>query len=259
MSGTARRAQGGGERIGLLQLALGVAILLAWEAGGHAGAERWISRPALILGRLLEWAGAGLHQHMAITLGEIAAGLVIGTLTGALAGLTLGRLPTAAVILRPIVVGFYSVPLVALAPLFIMFFGLGMLPKIVLVSLVVFFLLFFNTFAGAQAIEQDLVDSMHIMGASRGEVFRKVVLPAASAWMLAGLRIAVPYALVAAITGELLATRGGIGFLISQSAERFDVTGLYAALMILMLLGLAMTEAAARYERHTLRWHDASR
>lgn len=250
-------ASPGPGRIVLWQLATGLVLLLAWEALGQAGGERWVSRPLLIGARLLDWAGSILAPHLAVTLAELAAGLTIGTLAGTLAGLVLGRMPVAAAILRPVIVGFYSVPLVALAPLFIMFFGLGLLPKIVLVSIVVFFLLFFTTFAGAQAIEQDMVDAVAIMGARRGEVFRKVVLPASVAWILAGLRLAVPYALVAAITGELLATRAGIGFLISQAAERFDVTALYAALMILMLLGLALNEAAARAERRILRWRDA--
>ena len=250
-------ASPGPGRIVLWQLATGLALLLGWEVLGQAGGERWVSRPLLIGERLLDWAGSVLAPHLAVTLAELAAGLTIGTLAGTLAGLVLGRMPVAAAILRPVIVGFYSVPLVALAPLFIMFFGLGLLPKIVLVAIVVFFLLFFTTFAGAQAIEQDMVDAVAIMGARRGEVFRKVVLPASVAWILAGLRLAVPYALVAAITGELLATRAGIGFLISQAAERFDVTALYAALMILMLLGLALNEAAARAERRILRWRDA--
>ncbi len=176
---------------------------------------------------------------------------------GVLAGLLLGRSPIAAGILRPIVVAFYSVPLVALAPLFIMFFGLDMLPKIVLVSIVVFFLLFFNTFAGASSVDHDLIAQVELMGSTRREMFQKVVAPACMAWIIGGIKTALPYALVAATTGEMLAARRGLGFLISDAASQFDMTSLYAALFILMLLGLAVSEIATWSERHLLRWRHA--
>ena len=141
----------------------------------------------------------------------MVTGLVVGATFGVLAGLLLGRSPIAAGILRPIVVAFYSVPLVALAPLFIMFFGLDMLPKIVLVTLVVFFLLFFNTFAGASSVDHDLIAQVELMGSTRRETFQKVVAPACMAWIIGGIKTALPYALVAATTGEMLAARRGLG------------------------------------------------
>ena len=170
----------------------------------------------------------------------------------------LGRSPVASTVLRPIIVGLYSVPLVSLAPLFIMFFGLGLMPKIVLVAIVTFFLLFFNTFAGAERIDRDLVDSLQLMGAGRWEIFRKVVAPATSVWIVGGIKIALPYALVATVTGELLATRAGLGYLLSQAAEQFDMTSLYAVLLILMVIGLLLSEAATRIERRVLRWRHAA-
>jgi len=150
------------------------------------------------------------------------------------------------------------VPLVALAPLFIMFFGLDMLPKIILVSIVVFFLLFFNTFTGAGEVDNDLIGSISLMGSTPRENFQKVVAPACMAWIIGGVKIALPYALVAATTGEMLAARRGLGFLLSDAASSFNMTGLYAALVILMLLGLAVAEAAVRMERYLLRWRDAA-
>ena len=159
--------------------------------------------------------------------------------------------------MRPIVVAFYSVPLVALAPLFIMFFGLDMLPKIVLVGIVVFFLLFFNTFAGATSVDQELIAQIDLMGSNRRERFQKVVAPACSPWIIGGIKTAMPYALVAATTGEMLAARRGLGFLLSDAASQFDMTSLYAVLFILMLLGLAISEVTAWAERHLLRWRHA--
>jgi NitT/TauT family transport system permease protein len=241
----------------LWQIVVGFALLAGWEAIGRISGGVWTSRPTLIAVKLATWAQGTLYLHLATTLTEVVTGLVAGSMSGVLAGLLLGRAPIAAGILRPIVVAFYSVPLVALAPLFIMFFGLDMLPKIVLVTLVVFFLLFFNTFAGASSVDRDLIAQVELMGSTRREVFQKVVAPACMAWIIGGIRTALPYALVAATTGEMLAARRGLGFLLSDAASQFDMTSLYAALFILMLLGLAMSEMATWGERHMLRWRHA--
>jgi NitT/TauT family transport system permease protein len=138
-----------------------------------------------------------------------------------------------------------------------MFFGLDMLPKIVLVTIVVFFLMFFNTFSGASSVDDDLIAQVELMGSTRQEKFRKVVAPACMAWIIGGIKTALPFALVAATTGEMLAARRGVGYLLSDAASQFDMTSLYAALFILMLLGLAVAETAAWGERHLLRWRHA--
>jgi NitT/TauT family transport system permease protein len=241
----------------LWQIAVGIVLLGGWEAVGRISGGAWTSRPTLIAAKLAQWLQGSIYPHAATTLTEVATGLVVGSLFGVLAGLLLGRSPIAAGILRPIVVAFYSIPLVALAPLFIMFFGLDMLPKIVLVSIVVFFLLFFNTFAGASSVDHDLIAQVELMGSTRRETFQKVVAPACMAWIIGGIKTALPYALVAATTGEMLAARRGLGFLISDAASQFDMTSLYAALFILMLLGLAVSEIATWSERHLLRWRHA--
>jgi NitT/TauT family transport system permease protein len=242
----------------LWQIAVGVLLLAGWEAVGRLSGGAWTSRPTLIAAKLAVWLHGTLYIHVATTLTEVVTGLLAGATLGVLAGLLLGRAPIAAGIVRPIVVAFYSVPLVALAPLFIMFFGLDMLPKIVLVTLVVFFLLFFNIFAGASSVDQDLIAQVELMGSTRREMFQKVVAPACMAWIIGGIKTALPYALVAATTGEMLAARRGLGFLLSDAASQFDMTSLYAALFILMLLGLAVSEMAAWGERHMLRWRHAA-
>ena len=185
-------------------------------------------------------------------------GLTIGTCLGALAGLILGRSPVASTILRPIVVAFYSVPLVALAPLLIMFFGLDLLPKIILVSVVVFFLLLFSTMTGAESVDRDFIAMLQLMGATRRETFQKVVVPACIAWIVNGVKIALPYSLVAAVTAEMLGSRRGLGQLLTQASSQFDMTGIYAILFVLMLIGLLVAESAARMERWLLRWRQGS-
>ena len=240
------------------QIGLGIALIALWEAAGRATGSPWINRPSSIGARLAEWFQGEIYAHLGYTIAELCIGLVIGTTLGVLAGLLLGRTRFTGAVLRPLIVACYSVPLVSLAPLFIMFFGVGMLPKIVLVSIVVFFLLFFTTFSGAQTIDGDLVASLRLMGAREREVFAKVVLPAATAWILAGVKIALPYALVATITGEMLAARGGLGFLLTQASQRFDMTSIYAILVILMVLGVLVSELAARLETWLLAWRPAN-
>jgi NitT/TauT family transport system permease protein len=248
----------GRDNILIWQVALVVGLLAAWEIAGRLTGADQVSSPSRIIQTIMIWLGGELYPHLFTTLSELACGMAIGCSLGILAGLVLGRMPVVSIILRPIIVGLYSVPLVTLAPLFIMFFGLGQLPKIVLVSIVTFFLLFFNTFTGAQQVDEDYLRTLDLMGASKFEQFRKVVAPATAVWIAGGIRIALPYALVATITGELLATRSGLGFLISRAAERFDMTSLYAVLLILMALGLLLSEAALRLEHRFLRWRQVA-
>lgn len=240
------------------RVAVSIALLAGWEWLGR-GDEAWLSRPALVGARLLGWMGGELWPHLLTTLAEIAGGLAIGLPFGALCGLLLGRRPLLAALLRPLVVAAYSVPLVTLAPLLILWFGLDMAPKVVLVGAVSFFLLFFTAFAGVQALDEDQVSGLVLMGATPGEVLRKLVLPASLAWLLSGLRTALPYALVAATVGELMAARHGVGALLSQAASQIDMTGLYAAILVLMALGALLATGAARLEARLLRWREAGR
>jgi NitT/TauT family transport system permease protein len=132
-----------------------------------------------------------------------------------------------------------------------------MMPKIVVTAIVVFFLLFFNTFAGVERVDQDMIAALRLMGSTRREEFLKVIAPACTVWIIGGIKIALPYALVATTTGEMLASRRGLGFLLSDAAARYDMAALYAGLVILMLMGLLIAELAARVERWTLRWRNA--
>jgi len=237
------------------QLAVGGALLLAWQASAAIFGTRWISSPLLVLQRLWQWAGsASVYADIATTLTEMIAGVLIGVALGAVTGLLLGMSGFVAIVLRPIIFAVYSVPLVSLAPLLLMIFGIGMLPKIVLVATVVFFLVLFNTMKGMELIDRDLLDVLRIMDARWHERFRKVLVPSCTVWILSGVKVALPYALVAATVGEMMAATKGLGFLLTESGQKFDMTGLYATLFILMCLGLLVGEAGARIETVLLRW-----
>jgi NitT/TauT family transport system permease protein len=239
------------------RLGVAIAIMLAWQAAARWTASNWLSSPSLVAARLADWLRGSLYPHLAVTMEEIVVGVALGTTIGAVFGLFLGRLPSLATLLRPLIVALYNLPLLALAPLFIMLFGLGFVPATVLVGVVVFFLIFFNTFSGAESVDEDMIRSLQIMGASRIEVFRKVIGPASAAWIISGLKVALPYSLAAATTGEMLAGGNGMGGVLTTAAQQFDMTSMYTALVVLMLLGVALNLCATRLETWLLRWRHA--
>ena len=237
------------------QLAFGAALLLAWHVCGLAFGVTWISSPVLVAKRLATWFASGdIYVHVMTTLAEMLIGVAIGVTLGVVCGLLLGMSRVVAVIVRPLVFAVYSVPLISLAPLLLMIFGIDMLPKIVLVATVVFFLVLFNTMKGVELVDRDIVDALKIMGAGWSESFRKVLLPGCTVWILSGVKVALPYALVAATVGEMMAARRGLGLLLSSSSQKFDVTSVYAVLFILTLIGLLVAEAGTRLEGWLLRW-----
>lgn len=240
------------------QVAIATIILVGWELYGRFVDANWLSRPSDIAMRIAEWARGDLVIHAAVTLGEMAAGLAIGVPLGTLLGLVLGRMPLVAALLRPIIFGLYSVPLVTLAPLLIFWFGLGMTPKIVLVAIVSFFLLFFTVFSGVQNTDRDLISTFELLGATRREVLTKLIAPSCMAWIFSGLRVALPYALIAAVVGEMLLSRQGLGYLLMQASQQIDMTGVYAALLVLLAAGVIIAAIANAIERRMLRWRGRS-
>lgn len=236
------------------QIAFGAVALLVWELGGRVFGSAWTSLPSLVAGRLMAWGQSGLFKHIAVTLTEVSVGLVLGSVGGVLAGLALGRTQTLALVLRPIIVALYSVPLVTMAPLLILWFGLEMESKFVLVGVVVFFIMFFNTFAGVQAIDPLLIETLGLMGATTREEYQKVIAPASMVWIFSGTKVALPYALAAATTGELLGGSFGLGTLLARAGSQFDMTGLYTGLLVLLIIGIVLSEGIALLESRLLRW-----
>ncbi|HLG72949.1 MAG TPA: ABC transporter permease [Chloroflexota bacterium] len=247
-------------RLGLLALLLVLWQLISGDQKtGFALVDKfWVSRPSDIGGRIGDWLRNGsLWFHLAITLQEMAAGFVIGSVTGILAGVVLGRNQWVATTLDPFIIGFNSIPKLALAPLFILWFGIDMQPKIVLVATAVFFLTFLNTYAGVRDVDTELIDILRLMGAGQRQIFFRVILPSATPWIFTGLKLAVPYSLIAAVVGEIMAANRGLGYLLVHAQGQFDTAGVFAAIIILMVLGLIINEGVNRLEHHLLRWRTA--
>ncbi len=241
-------------RVVVLVIALGL-----WEIGsGRVLNPFWFSAPSAIVGRLAQWVVTGeLWRHLVITFQETGAGFVIGAFAGVVVGITFGSMPFLAKVFDPLILGLYSLPKIALAPLFIIWFGLDMLPKIVLASVTVFFLVFFSTLSGVRDVDRQLIDVVLVMGSSRKDILTKVIVPSALSWIFGGLKISIPYAMVGAVTGELMASNKGMGFLIQGSAAYFDTAGVFAGLLALMIVTSILNEVLIRVESRLMRWRRA--
>jgi NitT/TauT family transport system permease protein len=231
-------------------------LLVIWElTSGALLPKFWVSSPSSIFKVLISWIVKGsLWSHLYATLLAMTLGYGLGAIIGIAAGLFLGLSRQVERVLAPFITALYALPKIALAPLFVIFLGIEIESKVALVAIIVFFLLLYNTLDGVHDVDQDLVHVLSIMGAKRSEVVSKVLIPAALPWIFTGLRIAVRYALTAAILGELIASNKGIGFLIEYSAGQYDSTSVYAAVLILVVCSVILTEVLTRTESSALRW-----
>lgn len=238
------------------RIVVGVGALLCWEGvSGSLVNPFWISSPSGVVIRLVDWIGGGLlWHHIGVTLTEVCVGYALGAIGGIIFGLILGLNPWLARVLDPYIVAVYSIPKIALAPLFIVWFGLGMESKIFLVFVVVLFLVFYNSYSGVREVDSELKDVMRLMGARRSQIIRKLVLPSAIVWIFTGMKISVPYALVAAVVGEIMASNRGLGFLIQSSAGQFDTSGVFAAIFVLVIISTIFNGLLRYSEGVFLRW-----
>lgn len=183
--------------IHLVQLGILVAILALWQFGVSDASLPYFSRPTIIGQRLIELlSGETIYRHIYVTLTEIVSGYVLGAAIGLLLGFVLGRSPFLSAVLQPYIMALYSIPKIALAPVFIVWLGLGISSKIAVVFLSSFFLVFFNTYSGLLGVNEEFVRLARLMGASWIHTLGRVVLPAAAPQIFIGLKTAVPYAVI---------------------------------------------------------------
>ena len=245
----------------LWQLALGLGVLLLWQgASGRLIDNFFISNPLDVGARLYRWIADGsIFQHVAATLYATGMGFVIGSVGGAILGVWLGVSPFASRLLNPYLNALNALPKVALAPLFVLWFGLGIESKIALAAVLVLFLVFLNTFAGVREVDQDLIDGARLMRATRTQVIFKVIIPSAMSWVFAGLKIAMPYALIGAVLGEMIAANRGLGYLVQFSGSQFDSAGVFAVLFVIALLAVGLNYLVEVVQGRMERWRIVSR
>jgi NitT/TauT family transport system permease protein len=189
-----------------------------------------------------------------VTLKNTFFGFVTGVTSGFAAGLILGRSDRLSAIFQPFITAVNSIPRIALAPIIVLAFGIGDTSKIVTSWIVVVFLVFFNTFEGARLIDEGFINAARLLGASEWQITRTVVIPSTMAWVFASLSPAISFALIGVIVGEFIGAERGIGRLIIESEARGEASGMMVAVIVLMLVGVALTALIRRLQSYLLRW-----
>ena len=252
----ARRSLAGRAGRLLTRLLPGIAILVFWQwASGRLIKEIYVSKPTAVAARLYELFASGeIYPHLWTTAQELVLGYVIGVAGGILGGYALGRSPRLAAIFEPYVMAFYGVPKIALAPLFIIWFGIGIGSKVALASIMVFFLVFYNVYTGVRSVDRELINLSLVMGANQRQLTYHVYLPAAAPFVLLGMRMAVPYSVIGVIVGEFTSSISGLGLFIHEASSTYDPAGVFAGIAILLLFVVGANFLAGRLERRLLRW-----
>jgi NitT/TauT family transport system permease protein len=245
------------ERRFLLATRLGIVVvaLVGWElASGTLIRSFYVSSPSDVAEKLAEWITSGeLFYHGAFTVTAAFLGYVLGAVAAVLVAWPLAMLRTVYRITEPYFLVAYSIPAVAMGPVFILWFGLGMTPKVLIAAYFVFFIVFINTVAGFQQVPTGLLDVTRVMGASRRDQLRTVLLPSALPFVLAALRITLPAAMIGAVTGEFISSNRGLGYLTRAAAASYSTAGVLAGVLCLSVIVLLMN-LLLRPLRHALRW-----
>jgi NitT/TauT family transport system permease protein len=233
----------------LARLLLVLILLAMWQYLPNRGLRFWMSGPLDIVVRLWSWILDGsLWENLGATLLAMVLGYAIGTGAGIALGLLFGLMPRVYRVLSPYITALYAMPKIALAPLFVIVLGIGIASKVALVAITVFFLVLNSTLDGVRNVDRDLVRTLTLMGASRFEVIGKVLLPATMPWIFTGMRISVRYAFTNTLLAELIASNSGIGFMIEYYSGIFDATGTYAAILVLVVMSVGLTELLTQVE-----------
>ncbi|WOX13096.1 ABC transporter permease [Streptomyces sp. N50] len=251
--------------VGAARVLLLVAVLGLWE---------WLSRakvidpfnfsmPSKIWDQIYTWVMHGtalgsLGEQIWYTLQEALLGWIIGVIAGVVFGIALGRIAFLADVLGPYIKVLNSIPRIVLAPIFMIWFGLGPASKVASAVVLVFFPVFFNAFQGTREVDRNLVANARILGASDRKVTLQVVIPSATSWIFTSLHVSFGFALIGAIVGEYIGATKGIGLLVAQSQGTFNAAGVYAAMVILAVVALVAEGLLTFAENRIFRWKPSS-
>jgi NitT/TauT family transport system permease protein len=195
-----------------------------------------------------------LWHHIGVSAAEFALGYVVASILGIALGLAMASSVTMKQALQPWVSGLYATPTIALAPLFILWFGIGIWSKVIVVITLVLFPVAINTEAGLRTTSERLIEMLRSFGATQRQIFLKVSLPSAVPFILAGLKLGIGRGLIGVVVAELFGSRAGLGRLISQSADAFNMPELFAGVVILAVAGIVMTAGFSRLEGKIVPW-----
>jgi len=245
-----------GVRITIIRVAIIGGFFLLWEIASGRWIEPFlVSSPSRIFWALIAGFSDGeLLQHTWVTFEEIAIGFPIGAISGIGLGYAFGRSRILAEIFEPIIVALNGIPRTALAPLFIVWLGIGLWSKVGVVFLLTFFLNFFNTYTGMRQMDHEYVDLASLMGVKGWKLSFKVIFPAISPYVFTGIRTSIPFAVIGAIVGEFVAATEGVGFFIRMSAGIFKTADVFVGIIVLMIMVIVLDKIAEAVEKRALRW-----
>ncbi len=239
------------------RLGIGLILLALWQVGTATGvlSPLFFGRPVAILHVVADWFATGfIWPHLAVTIAETLMAFVTGTSAGIAAGLWLGLSPRTHAMLDPYIKAANAMPRVILAPIFAMWFGLGMTSKVALGFTLVFFIVFFNVLQGVREVSPTVLNATRMLGASRQQLLRHVYLPAALSWVFSSLHISVGMAFVGAVIAEYLGSAMGVGYLILQAEGVFDVDSVFAGIVVLTACALVLDAGVTLAEKRLLVW-----
>jgi NitT/TauT family transport system permease protein len=254
-------------RLFAYQALLLVAIFAVWQVLTQPGlvppfvwenpdrAAFFFGEPLKIFKVIWAWFTEGtIYQHLWVTLQETALAFVIGAALGLGTGLWLGLSPTASALFDPYITAMNAMPRVVLAPIFMVWFGLGIWSKVALGVTLVFFIVFFNVYQGVKEVSPVVLNNTVMLGANRSQLLRYVYLPSATSWVFSSLHTAVGMAFVGAVVGEYLGSARGVGYLIQQAEGAFDINTVFAGILVLTAFALVLDFAVGRMEKRLLVW-----
>lgn len=220
----------------------------------------FFGEPLKILSRIWVWfvRDADIYQHLGVTLTETLAAFAVGSVLGLGAGLWLALAPIASALLEPYIKAFNAMPRIILAPIFSVWFGLGMGSKVALGVTLVFFIVFFNVYQGVKEVSPVVLANARMLGASQRQLLRQVYLPSATSWVFSSLHTSVGLAFVGAVVGEYLGSSQGVGYLILQAEGSFDINTVMAGILVLTAFALVLDEMVGRIEKHLMKWQPRS-
>jgi NitT/TauT family transport system permease protein len=248
-----------------MQVAVAVVVVVFWHVaatthlvGDPSSIAFFFSRPLDVATQIRDWFVSGsIWYNLWITLLESALSFVIGSLAGIVVGFWFARRPRIAAIFDPYVKGANALPRVVLAPIFTLWFGLGIWSKVALGFTLVFFIVFFNVYQGVKEVDRTVLSNARMLGMSERQLLRHVYLPSALSWMFSSLHTSIGFAVVGAVVGEYLGSAAGLGYLIQQAEGMFDVAGVFAGMFVLAAFVLVIDWCVTLIERRLLIWRPA--
>jgi len=235
------------------------AILLAvWEAAGRADMldPMYVPNPSRIGAAIVELFSDGrIWPHLEATFTAALGGLALGIAVGILFGVVAALLPLIAELLEPVMTVLNAIPRVILAPLFVIWFGIGLASKVALSFILVAVLIFFTVFTGIRQVDRKLVERVVTLGGDRWSLVRHVYLPSVAAWVLGNLKIAVGFAFTGACVGEFVAATRGLGYLLSFAQSTYNAALMFALILLILVVVLLIFAVAGRLEKYLLRWN----